>query len=213
MLINESKTKNMIFNFSKKYQFSTKLKLNNHDIETLEKTKLLGTIITDDLRWEENTKNIVRKANARMELLRTISTFSPSDEDMKNLYVLFIRSLLEHSATVWHSSLTKHDSESLERVQKSAMKVILGNRYIGYRKSLQKLDLETLHERREKLCLNFARKCLRNSKTKNLFPINVKSHQMETRKKEKFEIQHANTERYRKSSIIYMQKLLNEYDN
>ena len=62
----------MIFNISRKYQFSTKLQLNNHDIETLKKTKLLGTIITDDLRWEENTKNIVRKANARMELLRTI---------------------------------------------------------------------------------------------------------------------------------------------
>ena len=118
MLINESKTKNMIFNFSRKYQFSTKLQLNNHDIETLKKTKLLGTIITDDLRWEENTKNIVRKANARMELLRTISTFSPSDEDMKNIYILFIRSLLEQSAPVWHSSLTEQDSESLERVQK-----------------------------------------------------------------------------------------------
>ena len=36
---------------------------------------------------------------------------------------------------------------------------------------------------------------------------------MKTRRKEKFEIQHANTERYRKSSIIYMQKLLNEYDD
>ena len=152
-------------------------------------------------------------ANARMELLRTISTFSPSDEDMKNIYILFIRSLLEQSAPVWHSSLTEQDSESLERVQKSAIKVILGNRYNGYRKSLQKLDLETLHERREKLCLNFARKCLINSKTKNLFPINVKTHPTETRKKEKFKVQHANTERYRKSSIIYIQQLLNEYED
>ena len=152
MLINESKTKNMIFNFSRKYQFSTKLQLNNHDIETLKKTKLLGTIITDDLRWEENTKNIVRKANARMELLRTISTFSPSDEDMKNIYILFIRSLLEQSAPVRHSSLTKQDSESLELVQKSAIKVFLGNRYNGYRKSLQNLDLKILHERSGKLC-------------------------------------------------------------
>ena len=114
---------------------------------------------------------------------------------------------------MWHSSLTEQDSESLERIQKFAIKVILGNRYNGYRKSLQNLDLETLHERREKLCLNFARKCLNNSKTKHLFPINVKTHQMKTRKKEKFKVQHANTERYRKSSIIYMQQLLNEYED
>ena len=137
----KARQKNVIFNFSKKYQFSTKLQLNNHDIETLKKTKLLGTIIIDDLRWEENTKNIVRKANARMELLRTISTFSPSDEDMKNIYILFIRSLLEQSAPVWHSSLTQQDSAALERVQKSAVRIILGNSYVGYKKSLKKSSI------------------------------------------------------------------------
>ena len=114
--------------------------------------------------------------------------------------------------TPWPNQCSE-DRLKIERVQKSAIKVILGNRYIGYRKSLQKLDLETLDERREKLCLNFARKCLKNNKTKHLFPINVKSHQMETGKKEKFKIQHANTERYRKSSILYMQQLLNEYED
>ena len=213
MLINENKTKNMFFNFTKKYQFCSRLKINNQNIETLKKTKLLGTIITDDLRWEENTKYLVKRANTRMEILRRISSFSPSDEDMKTIYILFVRSLLEQSASVWHSSLTEQDSEALERVQKSAIKIILGNRYIGYRKSLQKLDLETLHERREKICLNFAQRCLKNPKTKHWFPENIKSHQMETRNKEKYSIPNANTERYRKSPIIYMQHLLNENEN
>ena len=135
---------------------------------------MLGSIKTDDLRLKENTKNVVRKANARVELLRTISTFTPSDKEMKNIYILFIRSLLEQCTPVWHSSLIVQDSELLERVQKSAIKVILGKIYIRYRKSLQKLDLKTLHEGREKLCLSFARKCLINSKIGHLFPINVK---------------------------------------
>ena len=76
-----------------------------------------------------------------MELLRTISTFSPSDEDMKNIYILFIRSLLEQSAPVWHSSLTQQDSAALERVQKSAVRIILGNSYVGYKKSLKKSSI------------------------------------------------------------------------
>ena len=67
--------------------------------------------MTDDLRLEENTKNVVRKANARVELLRTISTFTPSDKEMKNIYILFIRSLLEQSAPVWHNSPIVQDSE------------------------------------------------------------------------------------------------------
>ena len=75
MLINEKKTKNLIFNFTEKYQFSTRLKLNNEIIEILDSTKLLGTIISNDLRWDLNTKNIVKKANARMELLRRVASF------------------------------------------------------------------------------------------------------------------------------------------
>ena len=148
-----------------------------------------------------------------MELLRRISKFSPSDEDMKNVYILFIRSLLEQSAPVWHSSLTEQDSASLERVQKSAVKLILGNRYIGYKKSLQKLDLQILSERRQELCLNFAKKCVKNPKTSHMFPMNIKKHQIQTRIPENFKVQYANTERFRKSSIIYMQHLLNEDGN
>ena len=43
-----------------------------------------------------------------------------------------------------------------------------------------------------------------------MFPINKKMHTMETRKQEKYKVEHANTERLRKSAIIYMQNLLNQ---
>ena len=43
-----------------------------------------------------------------------------------------------------------------------------------------------------------------------MFPLNVKSHQMELRNEEIFNVNHANTERYMKSSISYMQRLMNK---
>ena len=213
MQINSKKTKSMIFNYTEKYQFSTRLHLNNEMIENLQSTRLLGTIISDDLTWNLNTLNIVTKANARMELVRKVAGFGASVEDLKNVYFLFVRSLLEQSATVWHSSLTAENSADLERVQKSAVKLILGEKYIDYEKSLIQLDMESLFDRRENLCLNFALKCVRNPKTKHMFPESKKTHQMETRKSEKYEVQHANTERLKKSAVIYMQNLLNEYSN
>ena len=45
---------------------------------------------------------------------------------------------------------------------------------------------------------------------KKLFKENPKLHEMETRNKEKYEITHARTSRFKKSPIIYMQRLLNE---
>ena len=73
--INEKKTKSLIFSFTEKYQFSTRLTLNDETIKVLESTKLLGTIISDDLSWNLNTLNIVKKANARMELVRKVAGF------------------------------------------------------------------------------------------------------------------------------------------
>ena len=53
-------------------------------------------------------------------------------------------------------------------------------------------------------------RCVENPKTKHMFPKSAKTHNMKTRPNEKYKIEHAHTERLRKSSIIYMQHLLNE---
>ena len=209
-MLNTDKTKSMIFNFTNNYQFTSRLQLKNQNIELLNDTKLLGTIISDDLKWNLNTKRIIKKANARMQLLREMTNFGASPEELKEFYISFVRSQLEQSATVWHSSLTEENSQDLERVQKTALKIILRNRYNGYKKSLRKLDLDSLDKRRENLCLNFAIKCTKNSKMKFMFPQNKKKHRMNTRDTPRYFVQHANKERLKKSAIIYMQNLLNE---
>ena len=83
MKINENKTKAMVFNFSKNNQFTTRLQVNNQPIEVIEHTKLLGTIVSNDLKWDLNIKNIVSKANARMQLLRKVAEFGAPIEDLK----------------------------------------------------------------------------------------------------------------------------------
>ena len=120
----------------------------------------------------------------------------------------FKHCLLE-SATVWHSSITKEKIEDLERVQKNALRIILRNQYYSYKKALAKLGLGRLTDRREKLCLDFAKKCIRNPKTTHMFPLKTKEHNMRTRNPEKYEVQHAYNERLKKSPLIYMQNLLN----
>ena len=44
---------------------------------------------------------------------------------LKKIYIQQIRSKLEQSAVVWHSSLTQKCKDKLERVQKSAFRIIL----------------------------------------------------------------------------------------
>ena len=107
-----------------------------------------------------------------------MASFGTSFEDLKTIYILFVRSQLEHSCVVWHSSLTEQQKSDLERVQRSALKVILGSKYESYEKALNMLDLEPLVDRREYLCLKFAQKCILNEKTNKMFPLNQKMHGM-----------------------------------
>ena len=78
----------------------------------------------------------------------------------------------------------------------------MGERFKTYRKALQLLDLQTLDERREQLCLTFAKRASKHPKFMDFFPLNQKFHQMNTRNVEKFKVQYAHTERLKNSPII-----------
>ena len=98
-----------------------------------------------------------------------VASFTKNRKDLKDVYLTFVRSMLEQSAVVWHSSLTSKNRIDLERVQKAAVRVIMGNAYTTYRQSLKELGMDTLERRREILCLRFAKKCLKNEKFKIFF--------------------------------------------
>ena len=80
------------------------------------------------------------------------------------------------------------------------MRVILKGKYTTYKEGLRKLNIETLDQRRERLCLRFAQNCLKNEKVSNLFPKKKNMHQMRKRKTKKFKVNKTNTKRYQRSA-------------
>ena len=73
MELNVDKTKLIIVNYTQNYQFRTRLSIDGAPIEIVEQTKLLGTIISSDLKWEFNTKAITQRAYARMRILHKLN--------------------------------------------------------------------------------------------------------------------------------------------
>jgi hypothetical protein len=203
------KNQNIIFNFSKNKQFVTKLSVNSQNIELVREVKLLGTYITDDLKWKKNTKEIVKKSYKRMQLLHKAANFTSNIHDLRSIYLTYIRSVLEQSAVVWHSGLTAKNRRDLERVQKGAVRVIMKSKYTTYKEALKKLNIETLDKRRELLCLRFANNCIKNPKVKDFFPKYKNAHKMKKRREQEFVVNKAKTRRYKKSAIPFIQNLLN----
>ena len=176
----------------------------------VDQMKILGTVINTRLSWDANCSEILRKVNARMQLIRELQSFGASNEEMVHFWTLFCRSVLEQSCVVWGTSLTQENNEDLERTQKTFSKLVLKEKYKDYENALLILNLESLQNRRKDMILRFAKNGIKNKTLSDLFPTNDKIHSMNKRTNEKYAVNFANTDRLKNGSIITMQKMLNE---
>ena len=127
--------------------------------------------------------------------------------DLLEVYTKQIRCILELAVPAWQGSITQAERVSLERVQKSACHIILGDEYVSYRSALKSLNLESLESRRKKLSLKFAIKASKHIKFKSWFRENDQN--VNTRhEKPKFRDVRANHSRFEKSALSYLTKLL-----
>ena len=161
------------------------------------------------MSWSKNCQEICRKAYSRLSMITKLKYVGVSRDDLIDIYVLFIRSVTEYCAVSFHSSLTVEQSAKLERIQKTCLKVILGEEYDNYQSALALCNLQTLWDRREKRCLDFSLRCLKSERNKRMFPKNP-SENGRVRFSEPYTVNFARTNTYRDSAIPYCQRLLNK---
>ena len=124
-------------------------------------------------------------------------------------FTLGVRSVLEYCSVVWQSSLTQELSSSLEMVQKTCLKIILGDNYVSYSAALEMCNLKTLARRREERCLTFAQRCLKHPLQSRMFPLNENNLGNKHLSREKYSVNFAKTDTYKMSAVPYLQRRLN----
>ena len=72
MIINGNKCHAITFNFSQNNKLPQNLILNGNVIGNCDKIKLLGVIISNNLKWSENTQHIISKVNRKMYILNKL---------------------------------------------------------------------------------------------------------------------------------------------
>ena len=207
LVINKQKTKIISFTKSRKWDFPPNLEFSDGtQIGTLSETKLLGVIISEDLKWKRNTSYICDKARQKLWILRRLLKFGLAYQELYDVYTKEVRSILELAVPVWHSGLTLKQSNEIERIQKLAFKIILQEKYTSYMRACEFFSTLSLRERRIKLCLKFAKKNLKSDY--NMFKVRTNGpttrHQSRTIVEPK-----CNFGRYKKSSIPFLARLLN----
>ena len=132
------------------------------------------------------------------------------------MYIKQCRSVLELAVPAWSSGLTRSEVNQLERVQRAACSIILGQHYGSYKFALKKLNLQSLETRRKQICLTFAIKTEENEKFQNWFKVNSdhdkvsKPRACKENPNKRLQPVTFRTRRYEKSPIPYLTNLLNE---
>lgn len=122
--------------------------LNNIQLTESDTERDLGVLFNSNLKWKNQVINVSNKANQMLGRIK--KSFACFDYKLlRLLYITFIRPLLEFAVTVW-SPYLKSDCDYIERIQHKATKLVSSIRNLSYIKRLEKLNLTTLVERRQR---------------------------------------------------------------
>ena len=136
MKINQEKSNIMLFNTRKNFDFVPEVGLGSDSLQVVEVTKLLGVQIRSDLKWSTNTDYICSKGYSRLWMLRRLKALGAETGELLDIYKLQVISVLELAVPVWHPGLTQSEVTQIERVQKTALHIILGTKYTSYNEAL-----------------------------------------------------------------------------
>ncbi|KAL9960492.1 hypothetical protein ACROYT_G033960 [Oculina patagonica] len=181
--LNPRKCKEMLTCFKRSPPLYNPVEVDGLYFERVSSAKVLGLTLRNDLKWNDHIEIITSKAAKRLYLLRQLKRAAVSSNDLVLFHCSVIRSVLEYSCQLFHSSLPGYLPEELERIQRRAMRIIFPNS--GYRKALEEAGIPTLAGRRDLLSKSLFNDIVTTKKHKlvNLLPERpTNSHQLRNRR-------------------------------
>ena len=111
--------------------------MNNIMLPDTDSHKHLGLILSKPCTWSNHFQEIASKAWVRLNLMRTLK-FRVSRKSLEQIYVSFIRPLLEYCDVVW-DNCSAENKKQLESIHIEAARIITGTTRLC---SIRKLFVE-----------------------------------------------------------------------
>ena len=205
-----------VFNTRTKYDVHPILSIQpDCQLDIVEEHKILGQIVRSDMKTISNTEAICKKAYSRMWVIRRLKALGCPEAELISVVQQQILSVCEVGVAWWGPSISKHESNMLERTFKAALHVVFQDKYVSFKSALRRANMKSLKFRRSILISRFAKKALGNEKHANWFLENdaQPAQEVELRRKKPqvplLKPVTCRTQRYQRSSLPLMTHLLN----
>ena len=115
LLINASKTKEMVVNFSRTYAIYDYIFISGNPIERVSSFKYLGTFFDDNLKWQSNTDYIYGKLRQRFYAFSRFKHFRPNKQQRDYFIQSLIKPILLYNFELWYNYATDKQKERLTK--------------------------------------------------------------------------------------------------
>ena len=122
---NPSKTEYLIIGHPRKTKdvnIPNGLKLNDSEIKRVSKTKSLGVMVDENLKWDEQFKTVKNKICGGLASLKKLKNSLPQSK-LCSVYYAIVESHLRYADVIW-GSLPTRKLETLQRLQNRAQSII-----------------------------------------------------------------------------------------
>ena len=128
----------------------------NVPVQFVESHKHLGLTLSSNGKWHDHIENLVKSATKILAMMRKIK-FSVKRKTLEQMYVSFLRPILEYSSIVW-DGCTTYEKDLIEKTQHEAARIVTGlTRSVSLTNLYKEINWISLSERRQyqKLILTF----------------------------------------------------------
>ncbi|KAK2899377.1 hypothetical protein Q8A73_012506 [Channa argus] len=124
--LNVDKSKEMVVDFRREQSDHSPLIIDG-SVEIVKTIKFLGVHLADNLTWSVNTSSITKKAQQRLYFLRRLRKAHLPPPILTMFYRGTIESILSSCITAWFGNCTVSDRKTLQRIVRTAEKIIEQN--------------------------------------------------------------------------------------
>ncbi|XP_051811082.1 ATPase family AAA domain-containing protein 2-like isoform X2 [Acanthochromis polyacanthus] len=120
LLLNTSKTKEMIIDFHRSKTPLQPVNTCGEDIEVVTSYKYLGVHLDNKLDWSKNVDFIYKKGQSRLFCLRRLRSLDICSKMLQMFYQSVVASVLFYAAVCWGGSIKNKDASHLNKLIKKA---------------------------------------------------------------------------------------------
>ena len=146
---NPTKTEAMLFSRKLNRPQHPPIFMQNHQITEVDSNKHLGLYLSNDCAWYKHINYITEKAWTRINIMRRLK-FKLDRKSLEQIYLVFIRPLLEYGDIIWHNCL-QSEKQELEKIQIEAAWIASGaTKLVSIAALYREIRWDSLDERRRK---------------------------------------------------------------